>query len=581
MTTLQTFEFTTLSAPAPTLIETTSFQDALKWHQQGQLQRAEAGYLAILDEDPDHPEAGYLLGLLAKQTGRAAMAIRLIEPYLRAHPNDAKAMSILALAHFDQQDYAACAALLEQALKLNPQAANTHYNLGQAYQAMDEQALALQAYEAAVGLNPNYVQALSGAAMAARALKDYSKAVTRLEAAIVLEPMNAELHFQYGNLMSDLGYIDDALHAYGAAHAINNKHLPTLVNLAGLCRDLDQIDEALQLYDCALDIDPAHPEANYNKALALLSDMRFAEGWTLFERRLDSKETRKKFVGPATSLGVRTWQPGQRSESLLVIAEQGLGDQIFFASMLDELAADAPGATVCVDSRLVPLLQRSFTSLRFIDATQINPHDYDAQIQLGSLGLHYRASAEALANVRSPFLAADKERSAELRRRMRGDRGNGRLVCGLSWISKNADHGADKSLTLEDLLPVLGMQHIDFIDLQYGDTRAERAQCRERHGIDIGKLDDINCSDDIDGLAALIDACDLVLTVSNTTAHLAAALGKPTIVMLPDTPAQFWYWHRHVLTTPWYPSARLFRKSDTGSWDQVIDAVALTLAASA
>ncbi len=578
MTTLQTFEFTTLNAPAPALIETTSFQDALKWHQQGQLQRAETAYQAILDDDPDHPEAGYLLGLLAKQTGRAAMAIRLIEPYLRAHPNDAKAMSILALAYFDQQDYPACAALLEHALKLDPQAANTHYNLGQAYQSMEKYALALQAYEAAIGLNPNYVQALSGAALAARALKDHTKAVTLLEAAIVLEPMNAELHFQYGNLMSDLGYIDDALHAYGAAHAINNKHLPTLVNLAGLCRDLDQIDEALQLYDCALDIDPAHPEANYNKALALLSDMRLAEGWALFERRLDSKETRKKFVGPATSVGVRTRQPGQRAESLLVIAEQGLGDQIFFASMLDDLAADAPDATVCVDGLLVPLLQRSFPALRFIDATQLNPHDYDAQIQLGSLGRHYRANADALARVRSPFLAADQLRSAELRQRIHRD---GRLVCGLSWISKNADHGVDKSLTLEALLPVLGMQHIDFIDLQYGDTQAERMQCRERHDIDISKLDDVDCSDDIDGLAALIDACDIVLTVSNTTAHLAAALGKPTIVMLPDTPAQFWYWHRHVLTTPWYPSARLFRKSDTGSWDQVIDAVALTLAASA
>jgi ADP-heptose:LPS heptosyltransferase len=82
----------------------------------------------------------------------------------------------------------------------------------------------------------------------------------------------------------------------------------------------------------------------------------------------------------------------------------------------------------------------------------------------------------------------------------------------------------------------------------------------------------------LDGLAALIAACDIVVTVSNTTAHLAAALGKPALVMLPNNDSLLWYWHRDSHTTPWYPSVRLFRRSDTGRWEDVIDAVALTLA---
>jgi ADP-heptose:LPS heptosyltransferase len=76
---------------------------------------------------------------------------------------------------------------------------------------------------------------------------------------------------------------------------------------------------------------------------------------------------------------------------------------------------------------------------------------------------------------------------------------------------------------------------------------------------------------------ALIDACDLVITVSNTTAHLAAALGKPTIVLLPNVDSLFWYWHRDSGTTPWYPNVRMFRRSDSGLWDDVIDAATLTL----
>jgi ADP-heptose:LPS heptosyltransferase len=124
----------------------------------------------------------------------------------------------------------------------------------------------------------------------------------------------------------------------------------------------------------------------------------------------------------------------------------------------------------------------------------------------------------------------------------------------------------------------LQLSGFDFVNLQYGDTSEERDAFVQQHGVNIHNVDEIDNQNDLDGLAALIGACDIVVTVSNTTAHLAAALGKPVIVMLPNNDALFWYWHRDSHTTPWYPSARLFRRSDSGRWEDVIDAVALTLA---
>ena len=110
---------------------------------------------------------------------------------------------------------------------------------------------------------------------------------------------------------------------------------------------------------------------------------------------------------------------------------------------------------------------------------------------------------------------------------------------------------------------------MDFIDLQYGDTTEERSQISRDHDVEIQRLATIDNKTDINNLAALIDACDVVVTVSNTTAHLSAALGKPTLVLLPwHTP--LWYWHLNSMDSRWYPSAVLLRQSTAGNWNEPV-----------
>ena len=100
------------------------------------------------------------------------------------------------------------------------------------------------------------------------------------------------------------------------------------------------------------------------------------------------------------------------------------------------------------------------------------------------------------------------------------------MICGISWINKNDSIGKNKSMTLEDLKDLLLLPDITFIDLQYTDTSEERADFKDKHGVDILKLEEIDNFNDIDGLASLIDACDKVVSVSNTTAHIAGSIGK-------------------------------------------------------
>jgi len=138
---------------------------------------------------------------------------------------------------------------------------------------------------------------------------------------------------------------------------------------------------------------------------------------------------------------------------------------------------------------------------------------------------------------------------------------------------------AIKSLRLQDLLPVLSLADTTAVDLQYGDTLAERRMLEETADIAITHLDDIDNFHDIDGLAALIHACDAVVTISNVTAHLAGAMGKPTFLLAPWSKGKIWYWHEGHSRSLWYPSVRLYLQGADDRWNAAIEAVAAELTA--
>ena len=133
-------------------------------------------------------------------------------------------------------------------------------------------------------------------------------------------------------------------------------------------------------------------------------------------------------------------------------------------------------------------------------------------------------------------------------------------MVGLSWISKAPIGGEQKSARLADFAALLRSPGYRFVDLQYGDTGAEREAVERELGIRVERLPDIDNTNDLDGLAALMGACDAVVTVSNTTAHLAGALGRPTLVMVPHGHARIWYWFRDKDESPWYPRVRVRRQ---------------------
>lgn len=271
----------------------------------------------------------------------------------------------------------------------------------------------------------------------------------------------------------------------------------------------------------------------------------FATAW----RMLDALPHPLERPGPP----IAPWDGGPLSSADVLYVWKRfreIGADIRHASMLADVQRLPCGDVIVeTDPRLIPLLARSYPRLRYTPRGPVPQPDAAVTVQATHerLGLLFRSRAADFPT-QPGFLTPDPGRVSQSRAYRPRD---GRPLIGLSWASSNAV----KSLpTLDDWLPVLGRADASFVSLQYGATGHDIASLR-RHGIDIVAPHDLDVFNDFDGLAALIAACDAVFTVSNSTAHLAGAVGVPTVVVLRDAPILAW--PRGKRRTAWYPATRL------------------------
>jgi hypothetical protein len=247
--------------------------------------------------------------------------------------------------------------------------------------------------------------------------------------------------------------------------------------------------------------------------------------------------------------------------------------------MIADLVSSPMRIALEVDPRLAPLYRRSFQHLTVIprrDPPLVIPADYDCQAPLASLGRWLRRSFQNFPR-HGGYLKPDPARVEAYRKRLGGNQAT--RIIGISWKSANQEFGRHKSTELVDWLGILQTPGVRFVDLQYGDTASERGLLEQPAGARLEHLPDLDQFNDLEGLAALCAACDLVITVSNVTAHLAGALGRPVWQLLPTGNGRLWYWFTGRSDSPWYPSMRMFTQQTPGNWRQVFEAVEKELAA--
>jgi tetratricopeptide (TPR) repeat protein len=538
-------------------------------HRMKRNDTAAACYARALELKPDYAAAHNNLGLVLHSSGRRVEAIACYAQALRLRPGDANAHNNLGDTLCALGRHAEAVPHYAQALALRPGHAQVHDNIGVALQILSRHEEAVACHEAALRLKPDFIAAHIHLGNALDALDRHDQALACFARALRLDPGCAEAHVYVGNLLlQKLNRAEAAVASYEQALRLRPDYVDAHYNLGVAKEALNRPREAVAHHEQALACDPGCVKAAQNRAYLYLLLGRFEHGWPLYEQR---------WSAPTERIVVRDyprprWQGEYVQGVLLAWGEQGLGDQIMYAGMLRELQSHADAVVIEVEPRLAPLFARSFPGIQVMAlASELYPGTVDAQVPLGSLCGLLRRGWEAFAHSRPGYLCADADRVAKLRARLKPD---GRPLIGLSWSSSNPRLSKFKNAQLRDFEPLLRRSDCRFVDLQYGDTAAQRATLVREFAVRIEHLEEVDNTNDVDALAALITACDRVVTVSNTTAHLAAALGRPTAILLPHGLGRHWYWFEGRSDSPWYPCATLYRQRTAGDWAGILTELA-------
>jgi tetratricopeptide (TPR) repeat protein len=543
------------------------------WRLQGNLDEARGAASKALEIAPGLAGAWFNLGAVQVAQGEVPQGIESYRKALELDPEFAEAWSNLGGALGESGDALGEIEAYRRAVSIRPQLAPAWSNLGSALLEAGEIEQALAACKRAVELAPDFAGGWSNLGNAYHERGEYAEAVRACERALELASDLAEAWSNLGCALLEQGDIERSLATHRRALELEPRNARAHYNL-GIAHERGRQDEAaVASYRRAAELDASFAPAWLRLACVLLMRGEFSEGWALYEWRWRQKNAAPRRFTFTPWTGER--QPGLR---LLLWGEQGVGDEILYSSMVGELENAGLNFTLEIDPRLAPLMQRSFPRARVVartDPAAVDPANFDCQAPLASLGRWLRPSFGSFPR-HAGYLRSDAERAAGFSARLRHGRAS--AVVGISWRSANPEIGADKSSALADWAPVLKVQGVRFVDLQYGDTARARDELRLQEGLEIAHLDDVDLFNDLEGLAALCAACDLVITVSNVTAHMAGALGKTVWLLPPASQGKLWYWFCRRSDSPWYPAMRIFEQGVRGDWGETLDAVAQELA---
>jgi len=505
---------------------------------EGRLEEAAACYQKARQLAPDFADAHYKYGGVLKELGRLEEAADAYRDAIRLKPDDADA----------------------------------HYNLANALRKFGHAEDAAKHYRAAIKITPSYAEAHNNLGEVLQDAQEFDAAISHYRQALAVKPDLAEVHNNLGNALEKTGDTVQAMESLKRAIAINPAYAGAYTNLGRVQESAMLFEDAMRSHRKAVDIDPDDADAHTNLGLALLSEGKFKEGWEEFEWRWQNRENEKM-----RDFTQAPWQGEPlKGKTILVISEQGVGDEVMFAGQVQDLLHAGAKVVLECEARLLPVFERSFAQVECIikadPPATTGRTDIDFQVAGASLGRWLRPDVGAYPD-RAAYLRADAARRDALREKYKD--GTKDLLVGLAWNSLNVKIGPRKSLSLSALSPLTKIPCIRFFDLQYGDTAAERQAFEKETGLGVFHDPDIDQLNDLESFSAQVAAMDLLISVSTTAVHLAGALGVPAWVMLNTAPLSCWL--REGDTSHLYPSVRLYRQAKPGEWAGVVERVAKDL----
>lgn len=492
-------------------------------------------------------------------------------------PGDITALKAFGNCLFEQGKLSEALDVYQHALKFEQDDDNVYLNLGNIASRLDMPEAAIRFFTIVTNMKPAESHGYNNLATALRGMGEYEQAIEVLRTAVNLDPENPQLWNTLGISAQDAGHLSEALTFYQEALRLDPKFAEAQANIGVFMLEEGRFDEAIEPLAAATRLDRGDARAHFNYSLALGAVGRLAESWEEYEWRHDP-------VIPSSSFhehGLPIWEDQDISDTgLLICAEQGIGDEIQFASMFNETLPLAGHCLIECDRRLVSLYRRSFPG-----ATPIPSESYhkdgkrhrtypflesnppiEFAVVSGSLRRKFRPTAESFLG-KTPYLVPDPQK-VELWRQRLDDLGPG-LKVGVCWRSMLMTADRKKYYSeVEDWEPILKVPGIKFVNLQYDDCAEELALVREKFGVTIQVWDDTDLKDDLETVAALISQLDLLVSAPTMIHVMGGALHVPT-----------WLFARHRnYAYKRFDTLETFSRSEAGGREQMFGNIAAALA---
>lgn len=519
---------------------------AIALFQSGRFGEAEAAFRAVLAREPMNANALHALGVIAMRARRFEEAQSLLGRAAEADPRLHAVFYHLGSALRQGGKHEEALAAFRRSLSLQPRSAEAHAGLGNTLREMGWRAEARESFRAALRLDPALAAARTNLAL---------------------------LETEEGNARKDEGDLDAALERYGAALALDPDQAAALLNSGSVALERGDRPTARRFYERALRSRPGLADAQYGLGVIDLFEHDFARGWAGYERRFDTMPPAAA-VAPPHRPRVATLEALATVRRLAVRAEQGLGDQVLFSTLLPELRARNVAAVIELDPRLASIYRRSLPQFDYPAPSDVAAlAACDHELPLGCLPRLFRLTRESFAAQPAALLAADPQRVREIEALLP----EGRKVA-ISWRSfqqAGRRHIAERKSVALERFAALEACGVRLVDVQYGEVAEERRAFDERHPGLRFEVPGLDVRDDLEGLFATLGACDLVVTSSNVTAHFAGALGKRTLLVYLGANPPFHYWSPGPDgRSLWYPCVEIVTDAAWTRWETAFETLA-------
>ncbi len=594
----------------------------------GLFDEAEVNYRQVLRIKPDYAEAHSNLGNNLRNQSRLKEAEASYRRALELKPDYAEALNNLGNTLYALRNFPEAEFCFIRTLQIKSDFAEAYSNMGNVLRELGRLDDAATSYRQALSLKPLLIEAHSNLALTLKLLNKPEEALNSCQRALEIQPNYADAHNNLGGILRDMGKLEDAVASFRYALSINPDYAEVLSNLGGLLRELGQLDEALACCQRALKMNPDYAEAHSNlggvlKELGLLDDAVSSckralqiypdcfnahinlgsalQTQSNFQAAIDSFNQalllKPDFRITKMNLGYAQLACGQLTEgwanheyrtiidgdrfshlpkwqgecldgkSILIWGEQGIGDEIMFASLYNDIMARSERCVFECAAKLVPLFTRSFPRATVVAKSEpphpVTKSNIDYQCAAGSLAQWLRPTLDSFP-AKNQFLIPDPARVAHWKKCFTA-LGAG-IKIGFCWRSSLKT--GERSLhytTLKQWGPIFSTPGVHFINLQYDECGAELNEAQHRFDLPLHVFSEVDMYNDLDETAALIQALDLVISAPTSVYTIAASLGVNTWLM---TSGVAWFTHG-TDNYPWYPTLRSFNRQWNQPWDEI------------